>query len=177
MPVFLACIAVALSVAADETPREVPSDVREAVKRVGSLQTVEDLGKLDRRQVVELLVAELRPISTNAISYEEQSLRTDSMHVIWCIRALRYLTGLDFIAPTEHRFKESEEEQTRHQFLHNKSETEVAFFGVWMSREHTFVAPKDAQRAIIEKWRLWLSKEEKNFSYPETLQGFSEWYF
>src|SRR5262249_6986775 len=135
------------------------------------------LAKYDRLETVQLLVEQLTTISELALPETDQEKRTDDMHVIWCIRALRYLTSLDFRAKTAHKFGKDDEEQYRDQFLHKKDDKEATFFGVWMSREYTFVAPVDAQRKIIKKWKKWLKNEATRFNFPPPDDDWDKWYF
>lgn len=51
----------------------------------------------------------------------------------------------------------------------------MAFFGVWMSRDVIYVAPKDALEGIIERWRTWLQAGGARYPYP--LGDDMEWYF
>jgi hypothetical protein len=105
---------------------------------------------------------------------DEEKQKT-AMHVIWCIRALRYLTGgLDFTGRTRYRFKESERE--RKHFLTIKSETELPFFSVWMSRDTIYIAPLDVQREIIDKWIQWYEEQGKAFPYKAS-ENIDQWYF
>lgn len=87
-------------------------------------------------------------------------------HVLWSIRALRYITGgMDFCAPTKWRFGESGEEAYRSYWLHFGDNSCVTFFAVWPSRGRCYVAPQDAQRKVISAWERWYASESKNYDY------------
>ena len=107
----------------------------------------------------------------------------DTEHVVWCLRTLRYLTlGLDFRAPTNHRFGTSEIEQNRKWFTGGEEfpkDGTVKFFGAWMSRDSLYIAPKDAQQSIIEQWKAWYRNQGKTFRYvdPNQEPNFDHWYF
>jgi hypothetical protein len=60
------------------------------------------------------------------------------------------VTGLDFTASTRARLRDDEAH-----FLRVSSQGEVEFFATWMLRDSDWVAPKDAQVAIIKKWQEW----------------------
>lgn len=103
----------------------------------------------------ELLVSQL-----SVLDHPERTLVGDGSpqveHVLWSFLALRYITGgMDFCAPTKWKFGTSYEEGTRDYWLHFYSKSCMIFFSDWPSRGHTYIAPFDAQRAIISAWRRW----------------------
>lgn len=125
------------------------------------------------KEAVFYLVRELHVVPEQVIRPGEQAEHTDTMHVIWCIRALRYLTnGMDFTGKTA-KFDE-----------YNKilgglpigKDQEVYFFSVWMSRDILYVAPKDAQAEIIEKWKKWYANDMKTFKFKSS-KHLNDWYF
>ena len=126
-----------------------------AVQRLGFQTKSEDLAILTNNPAasVKLLIAELSLIPEKKILNAKQSDHEKAMHVIWCVRALRYLTGLDFHGTTGHRFSATEDEMARRDLLNRSKDGQVAFFAVWMSRDSIYVAPKDTQKEIIAKWK------------------------
>jgi len=111
-----------------------------------------------------LLLAELHPISKTRILNGQND--QDAEHVLWSIRALRYVTGgKDFCASTNHRFGNSEEEQRRRYWIYFHHKTCASFFAMWPSRGSEYIAPADAQKEIIDKWKEWFSKEGATFDY------------
>jgi hypothetical protein len=119
----------------------------------------------DPHAAVRLLVAELHPIPRKL--YYEHMKTQQSNHVISCLRALHYLTGLTFSAKTASRLTDDER-----QFLdfdkemHDSNPThKLHFFGVWMSRNADCVAPDDVQRAIIKQWQQWQQQNGATFQY------------
>ncbi len=110
-----------------------------------------------------LLIKELRNIPETAIYSNDEEKHKSSMHIIWCIRALRYLTGLDFKGTTKHIF--TKQERDRKYWLTLKNEQELPFFADWMSRENIYIAPKDAQEEIIKKWKSWFLENGEKFNY------------
>jgi hypothetical protein len=98
------------------------------------------------------------------------------MHVIWCIRALRHLTALRFTSLTNHEFGHSKAERDRKHFLTLNNPPEVTFFATRMSTDSEYIAPRDAQERIIEKWREWYKANGKDFEYRPS-QSIDDWYF
>ena len=105
----------------------------------------------------------------HTIPDSEESAKADSPsmeHVLEVIRALRYITGgTDFCAQTQHVFGSSEEENNRKYWLTFRHKTCLSFFGYWMSRGRTYIAPVDAQRNIIDQWKSWYAKYGETFPY------------
>ena len=100
----------------------------------------------------QLLISSLKPVR------RRQYVSGQYPQVVWNIRALRSLTGLDFTP-----LRKQEEEA--HFLGHDANTDTVHFFGTWMSRDRVWVAPRDAQTAIIRKWREWLTQHGKDFEY------------
>jgi hypothetical protein len=93
-------------------------------------------------------------------------------HAVWDIRALRSLTGLDFRAHTAADLTEDE----AHFLDHDPNTDDVLFFGTWMSRDTVWIAPHDAQIAIIKKWHEWSVHHGKDFKYVND-PVVDHWYF
>ena len=76
---------------------------------------------------------------------------------------------------TKHDFRKNKDND-RAQFLHMNTKKEIAFFGVWMSRDTIYFAPRDAQLEIINKWKEWARSElgKHTFGPPKEL---NTWYF
>lgn len=125
---------------------------------------------------IDLLIKELHMIKVSKIVPEVYKKYPKEMHVVWCIRALRYLTGEDFMALTSYKFNKSED--GRNQLLHSSDATskEVTFFAVRMSHDVVYIAPLDAQKAIIKKWEQWFNKQTKPIKLAEP-RSFNDWYF
>jgi hypothetical protein len=172
--------------ASPATPRH-RIEVDEVVKVLGSDDRDLERIKTLAHQPVEsarLLVRELHPVTGIRIpSWEPRAKWKDTLHVVWCIRALRYITGgLDFRAATAHHFGTSEIERNREWFVGGeqfRKDRTVCFFGVWMSRDSTYIAPHDAQIEIIREWRAWYEQHGKTFSYVDQArdQPPEVWYF
>jgi hypothetical protein len=118
-----------------------------------------------------LLLKELKLIAPyNMQCYDLNDLDKTAMHVIWCIRALRSITGKQFAANTETIKKVPIQE-----YLGKRNP--LPFFTEWMSRAKIYVAPQDVQKKIIKKWKVFL---EKNPNFQIRKYNFWEdddWYF
>jgi hypothetical protein len=170
----------------------IKSENREAaniVKNLGrSKAAIDEVISLKNhyREAIPLLINELHAVDKTGIGEGEinhpTSLVDDAQHVLWCIRALCFLTGgKEFCAPTKYKFGKSEDEKNRKYFLHvkcsldeesketDKDKDYVAYFKVWLSRGYVYIAPLDAQEKIIECWRSWYKNHGKS-SY-EPLKG------
>jgi hypothetical protein len=111
----------------------------------------------------QLLVDRLTPTSPGAHS--------DHPAVVWYIRALRSLTGLDFTAPSAAHLSDSVIAN-----LLPDSAKYFHFFRYQMGWDVTWLAPHDAQVAIIRKWRAWYAKEGTRFKYVNDPDR-EHWYF
>ncbi|MGD0599484.1 MAG: hypothetical protein ABR988_06660 [Terriglobales bacterium] len=115
------------------------------------------------KQSTELLIAALQPTARG--HYRE------APEAVWIVRALRSLTGVDFRGTTKASLNADEAH-----FLDSNAQGQVHFFGTWMSRNSVWVAPRDAQVAIIKKWREWFAKNGQHFNYVND-RNFDNWYF
>jgi hypothetical protein len=113
----------------------------------------------------ELLIAALKPTTRG------EYLNGQHPQAVWIVRALRSLTGLDFRATTTAELSSDEMH-----FLDMNARHQVLFFGTWMSRDSTWVAPKDAQIAIIKQWQDWFTQHGHNHKYVNDT-NFDHWYF
>lgn len=120
------------------------------------------------------LIKELHPIEEIEIIHTEFDKHKSTMHVVWCIRTLRYLTGLDFRSRSNYKFKRNE--KNRKYLLSNGRKEKLSFFAVWMSRDIIYFAPQDTQMDIIEKWEKWYSTDAKSFNYKQD-EDINNWYF
>lgn len=146
--------------------REAKIDVsiRDAIHGLGAEDNEQRLKVLAEHPVrsAELLTGLLRP--TRRGKYRQHP------RVVWHIRALRFLTGLDFKARTDGRLTADEKN-----FL-IAEQRRVKFFGTWMSRDIVFVAPRDAQVRIIRQWRAWFARNGKTHTYVGA-PPLDDWYF
>ena len=145
------------------------AEIKAAIAKLGAdtsgFDQFEILYKNPRRSA-ELLIASLQPVRRGQYQSGKHP------QVVWIIRALRSLTGLNFRAQTQANLTEDEAH-----FLDRDATTdEVNFFGTWMSRDRVWVAPLDAQTIIIGKWREWFEKKGQTFTYVND-RNFDNWYF
>jgi hypothetical protein len=117
------------------------------------------------QEATKILIAELKPTARG------HYLSGKHPQVVWIIRALRSLTGLDFTAPTTAHLTDDEAH-----FLESNAQGKVEFFGTWMSRDSIWVAPEDAQIAIIKEWREWFALRGQNHTYVND-RNYDHWYF
>jgi hypothetical protein len=140
----------------------------ERIARLGNSGNnhIEDIQELAKKPLAStgLLVASFHTIPDTKDYAKADS---DSMeHVLWLIRALRYMTGgLDFCAQSKHHFGASEEEKNRKYWLTLAHKNCLTFFAFWMSRGRWYIAPVDAQKSIISQWRRWYAAEGAKFVY------------
>lgn len=167
------CPACSAGTAADQQSQ----GLAERVASLGPDTRPEDVRQFrgNARDAVELLIATLETIPEDKVLPEAKNAHRSTLHVVWAIRTLRYLTGKDFRAPTTHVFGSDEDEQRREELL-KKEDGTVTFFATWMSRDSVYVAPPDAQRTIIETWRRWFSELDGNWR-PISEPKIDDWYF
>ncbi len=123
---------------------------------------------------VRLLIGELSPITgVTRISPEDISRHLKEVHVIWCIRALRYLTGVDFTAKTQHKFKK--EDEVRAYVLRDSGDL-FRFFAVRMAHDVIYISPRDVQVKIISKWQNWYLQNAGHIGINKQTD-FNQWYF
>ncbi len=121
------------------------------------------------------LVQEIVVVRATTIRPDDYAAYAHEMHVIWCLRALRFLTnGLVFKATT--RENPAGWDETRRDLLSPDSTKRVPFFSVWMSHDIVFVAPEDAQDDIIRQWEEWYQRRGATFPYKNAT-SVDDWYF
>jgi hypothetical protein len=169
--IFTALFLVLLCVVASAQPAPTDGQIRTAIAKLGvgtdenGFAEFEVLYRSPRRSA-EILIASFKPIRRG------QYLGGNHPQVVWNIRALRSLTGLDFRAATQADLTADE----AHFLGHDPKTDEVEFFGTWMSRDTVWVAPVDAQTTIIRKWRKWFREHGETFAYVND-RNFDHWYF
>ena len=160
------CSARARTTSGESAQRE--GSVAESVQRLG-VHGNDDFADVKRlaetpATSMRLLVEALHPIPEMSISASQNIPSAE--HGLWMIRALRYLTGgKDFYAITKHKFGGLQEEQYRKYWLYFGHQNGVSFFAMWPSRGIEYIAPEDAQREIISKWRNWFTTNGSSFHY------------
>jgi len=106
---------------------------------------------------VRLLVAELQVIDPESLDDPRWG------HMVWCERALRSITGQEFLF-------ESSEPLGRLAEFRGKGDR-LGYVEEWMSLARVYVAPRDVQRKVIESWYTWLKKHARGFA----VHPFGEW--
>jgi hypothetical protein len=118
-------------VLAQETTN-LPDEIRQLGTGYDDPQIVAALAKTPQLSV-QLLIDGLHSVKETRILASEKKPEVE--HVLWSIRALRYLTGRrDFCGGTRHEFGKSEFERNRKYWLYSQHRTCVSFFAMWPSR-------------------------------------------
>jgi hypothetical protein len=141
----------------------------EDVRRLG-LPGNDDFADVKRLARTPAASAELLVSQLSVLDHPERTLVGDGSprveHVLWSFLALRYITGgMDFCAPTRWKFGTSYEEGVRDYWLHFYDKSCVVFFSDWPSHGRTYIAPFDAQQAIISAWRRWYGHHREDSDY------------
>lgn len=112
-----------------------------------------------------LLVKELRLVPDTDIVAEDQANHRDVLHVIWVIRSLRAITGIDQMGGSAQELKARKPHKHLLDALLFDSGEQVRFFGVFMAHEHLVTAPQDIQKEIIGKWNDWYKTQGTSYKY------------
>jgi hypothetical protein len=138
-----------------------PPNVEQTIKHLGKgtkeIEEIHELAKTPEKSV-SLLIDELHVVPEGRLLAGQYQFAVQ--HVLWCIRALRFITGgKDFCAQTSHAFGGGESERRRKYFLEFSHGSCIAFFSIWPSKMSTYIAPSDAQEKIIQQWKEWFNSE------------------
>ncbi len=98
------------------------------------------------QRTVDLVLPTLQPIP--------RSLYLGAPNMVWRVRVLQRLTGLVFTAPTRAKLVAEERAALAPDTLRR-----VPFAGENAKLGLTWVAPADAQKAIIAAWRSWWASD------------------
>jgi hypothetical protein len=102
---LLALLVLCLPSCSAGTAVDQPSrSLTDLVASFGSETRPDDLKELrgSGRDAIRLLIATLQPIPEETVPAEDKKAHRAALQVVWAVRALRYLTGKDFRAPTAH---------------------------------------------------------------------------
>lgn len=129
----------------------------------------------DPANAAQLLIKQLHVVSEKTITPENQSQHEEAMHVVWSLRALRYITGgLDFEGATS--YSKSTLGLPRWHLLTIRNQRKLTFFGTRMSHDTVYIAPQDVQSSVIQQWQRWYIANGRNFKYKPA-DSSMEWYF
>jgi hypothetical protein len=126
---------------------------------------------------VAILLEELKPVAIVKLDDPSNASikNREAHHVMWCFRALYYLTGQKILAYSSYKLTDSEYDTNR-SGLAVRDNGKWAFFTEWMSRGTVYFAPIDAQEKIIRDWKIWAKQNLDSYSFPQNV-AFDEWYF
>lgn len=180
---ILVVIALGMSCMAPVARACTAADVPQIVKTIAdadivtngsdALHCLVDNGPL----AAKLLIQDLHPMPEAKILNLEIKQHKDSMHVIWCMRTLRSLTGgLEFTAGSAAEIRKRHLPENQEYWILRGSGDAVRMYGDWMSRDSVYIAPKDIQEAVIAKWKDWYAANGATFHYVYDT-NIDDWYF
>lgn|GEM_PF-2932708 len=142
--------------------------LRQAVQQLGLSADASagfDLLAQEPREAVSMLVSELHSIPRG--HYTEGKKTPAEKHIVGCLRALHYLTGVTYSAPSRAKLTADEKQflDFDKQMHDSNPDHKLHFFGVWMSRNADYLAPVDAQKEIIKAWRRFQATQGASFTY------------
>jgi hypothetical protein len=105
------------------------------------------------QRTIELILPTLKPV--------RRGLSLGAPNMVWRVRVLQRLSGLAYTAPTRAKLKAEEA-----RWLAPDSLRRVPFAGENAKLGMTYVAPADAQKAIIAHWRMWWASDAKKPELP-----------
>lgn len=145
------------------------SDIDKIVKNLGNSEGYEtDVRKqaedfyhlsMNRNVAIKILLSELKPINKKVIQIEQKGYGVEGLHIVWCIRALRFLSGCTFFTEEAKEDRNKEKNQIRILLLMQKRANEYTFFATSANQDKIYVAPMYAQESIIKKWNDWFKKQ------------------
>lgn len=112
-----------------------------------------DLLRANPQRTVDLILPTLQPV--------KRDLYLGAPNMVWRVRVLQRLTGLEYRAATRARLTEDERRN-----LAADSARVVRFAGENRDLGMTWTAPADAQKAIIARWRAWWAMDAKKPALP-----------
>jgi hypothetical protein len=134
--------------------------------------TVRHLGEADPEQITEalhgcgraavpLLIQELKVI-------DPESDGGDWLHMVWCERALRSITGKYFEFRTTQRLGRVAEMRSK--------DDELGYVMERMSNGRIYLAPKDVQKKVIEAWKAWFAENGGEFEVAR-FTPYGKWFW
>jgi len=112
-----------------------------------------DLFRANPQRTVDLILPTLQPV--------KRDLYLGAPNMVWRLRVLQRLTGVEYRAATRKRLTEEERK-----YLEPDSAGVVRFAGEDRGLGMTRTAPADAQKAIIARWREWWAMDTMKPALP-----------
>lgn len=125
------------------------------------LDTLKDLP--DKYWICGKLITELDTTEQPAYEDGKNALghyKFKALHTIWCWRALRMLTSVNFYGSSKQTL-----EGVYGEYLLDKESGKIKYCHVWPLKSIIYMAPGDAQLDIINQWKDWYSAKAKKFDY------------
>lgn len=113
---------------------------------------------MNRNDAIKILLSELKPIREKVILIEQKAHSVEGLHIVWCIRALRFLNGCTFFTEEAKEDRYTDEDQIRILLLMQKKANKYTFFATSAIHDKIYVAPIYAQESIIKQWNDWFKK-------------------
>lgn len=188
-------LAVGRSVRSTISRSEKPLNVIQAVNLLGDQQYIsknDNYVKLflflnaHPKEAMQVILSRLTPVSATVLkplsNHRTVYYRNrEAIRAVNYIRVLRFITGgLSFVASTDVSpeaigGQRRQSLQELPQLMKNwneifqehpqSKENLVGFFGIWSSRAVVYLAPVDAQRVIIKKWKYWYRRCGQLYPY------------
>jgi hypothetical protein len=114
-----------------------------------------DVFRAHPQRTVDLILPTLRPV--------KRGLALGAPNMVWRVRVLQRLTGLEYRGRTKAHLAPDEAAHLLPDTLRR-----VRFAGEDAKLGMTWVAPADAQKAIIAAWRTWWANDEHKPNLPIT---------
>ena len=105
------------------------------------------------QRTVDLIVPTLKPV--------KRDLYLGAPNMVWRVRVLQRITGLEFRAPVRARLTPDEQK-----YLAPDSSRRVRFAGENRDLGMTWTAPVQTQKAILALWRAWWETDAKKPALP-----------
>lgn len=130
----------------------------------------------NRLAAIRQLLNELKPVNESIILTDASAKNTEGLHVVWSIRALRFLSGCMFFTEKAEEDRFTTDDQIRTMLLMQKKDNEYSFFAGSAGRDKIYIAPMYVQKAIIRKWQNWFNKKDDKFD-TINCRDINIWYF
>jgi hypothetical protein len=124
--------------------------------------------------LIPVLISQLKPVDELVIRSSYCDKYKNALNVVWSIRALRYITGVDFYGTA---LSFDYDDEIRGDLLTKNGDlNKTPFFATWMSRDYIYFSDMHVQEQIIKKWKNAL-KEGIQVRSASQKRSIDDWYF